>query len=76
LHFSFITIYSGFAIFQILKCVFLILKSFSFLPYSWSYTVPFSFSTFLIVSCHIPGKTSFVPLFPRFFSFHEIFQVL
>ena len=44
------------AIFHFLPCVFLIFQCFSvFLPYSRSYTVHYSFSTFSIVSRHIPG---------------------
>ena len=36
----------------------------------------YSFSMFLIISGHIPSQTSFVSLFPRFFSILVIFQVL
>ena len=39
---------------------------------SRSYSVYFSFSTFLSISCHIPGQTVFVAHFPPFqFSHHN-----
>ena len=36
------------------------------MPYSRSFNVHFSFATFFLVSCHIPGQTMFVSHFPRF----------
>jgi hypothetical protein len=65
------------AIFQVLLCMFLILHVFQcFSPYSWSYSVDFSFFTFFSVSRRIAGQTVFVSHFPRFFSFLAIIHVL
>jgi hypothetical protein len=46
------------------------------LPYSRSYCVHFSFSTFFSVSCPIPGPTVYISHFPRFSLFLAMFQVL
>ena len=40
---------------------------FSFLPIIQTYSAYFSFFTLFSVSCHIPGYTMFVTLFPRLF---------
>ena len=47
-----------------------------FLPYSKSYSVHFSYSTFVSISCYLPGNTLFVSLFSSFLGFLAIFQVL
>jgi hypothetical protein len=54
------------AIFQVKQC-FSHFPPFSFLsPYSRSYSVHFSFSTFFIVSRHISAQFMFVSHFPCF----------
>ena len=53
------------SILQVLQCAFLIFHDFEcFSPYSWSYSVHFSFSTFLSVSNHVGGPTLSVSHFP------------
>ena len=47
-----------------------------FSPYSRLYSVHFSFCTFFIVSCHIPGRTGFVSHFSPFWVFLAIFHFL
>jgi hypothetical protein len=46
------------------------------LPYSRSYSVHFSFSTFSRVSRNIPGLTVYIGHFPTFSVFLATFQVL
>jgi hypothetical protein len=58
------------AIFQVLDSTYLIFQVLEcFSPYSRSYSVHFSFSTYLSVSRYIPGQTVVVSYFPRFFQF-------
>ena len=64
-HFSRFSLF--FTIFQVIQCAFLIFHVIQcFSPYSSSYSVCVSFSTFFRVSSHIPGQTVFVAHFPRF----------
>ena len=46
-----------------------------FLPYSKSYSVHFSYSTFVSVSCHLPSNTVFVTHFSSILDFLATFQV-
>ena len=46
-----------------------------FLPYSKSYSVHFSYSTFVSVSCHLPGNTLFVTHFSSILGFLATFKV-
>ena len=65
------------AIFQVLQCAFIFFQLFHcFSPYSMSYRVNFSFSSYFSVSRHFPGPPVCVPRFFTFFRFLAIFQVL
>jgi hypothetical protein len=65
------------AIFQFLACWDTRFPQLSdFLPYPRTYSVCFSFSTFLSVSRHIPDPTVCVSHFPGFLTSLAIFQVV
>ena len=65
------------AIFQVLQCTFIFFHVFQcFPPYSKSYHVRFSFSSFVCFFCHITGPTVWVSNFSCFLRFLAIFQVL
>jgi hypothetical protein len=65
-----------FFIFQVLQFAFHTFPRFSFfLPYSSSYSVHFSFSTFFSIFCHILGPRACISHFPGFSVFLTIFQV-
>jgi hypothetical protein len=61
---------------QVLSCKFLIFFFFGLLPYSRSYSVHFSFSTFLSVFRHNTGQIVFVSHFPPLSVFLAKIQVL
>ena len=74
---TFNVFFSFLALFQVLQCAFIFFQLFHcFSPYSMSYRVNFSFSTYFSVSRHFPGPPVCVSRFFTFFRFLAIFQVL
>ena len=74
---SFSMFFSFLTIFQLIQCIGLIFTFFQcFLPYSTHKMCVSHFAWFSVFHQHIPVPTMWVSLFPRFFSFLAIFQVL
>ena len=75
--YPFSVIFSFLSILQVLQCAILIFHLFQcFSPYSRSSSVFVSFSTFFLISRHLPGPTMCISHFPLFSVFLAIFQVL